>query len=103
MSRSSARRRASGPVSISRALDNFSRTMGIDRPLAEYGILTGWAELVGEQIAKVSAAQRIENGVLIVAVSSAPWRAELTMRRNEIKEKINARAGKNIVRDIRFR
>jgi hypothetical protein len=36
-------------------------------------------------------------------VSSAPWRAELTMRRAEIIEKINGIAGTKVVREIRFR
>jgi len=58
---------------------------------------------VGDQIAKVTVAKRMENGVLFVEVANAPWRAELTMRRGEIARKINAAVGKNVVKEIRFR
>jgi len=92
-----------GPISAGAALQDLVRQLGIGRTLAEYDVLTSWERLVGEQIAKVTSPERFENGVLFIAVVSAPWRAELSLRRLEIKEKINARAGKNIVKDIRFR
>ncbi len=66
-------------------------------------MITSWSEIVGPQIAKVTVAQRIEKGTLFVAVSSSPWRAELTMRRREMIEKINRFLGKKVVEDIRFR
>lgn len=66
-------------------------------------MITSWQELVGEQIAKVTQAQRMENGVLFVGVSTAPWRAELSMKRLEIMAKINAAFGKKVVHEIRFR
>jgi len=45
----------------------------------------------------------MENGVLFVGVATAPWRAELSMKRMEIMQKINALFGKNVVKEIRFR
>jgi predicted nucleic acid-binding Zn ribbon protein len=66
-------------------------------------VITFWAEMVGEQIARVTEAQRMENGVLFVSVSTAPWRAELSMKRMEIMKKINSTLGKNVVKEIRFR
>jgi predicted nucleic acid-binding Zn ribbon protein len=59
--------------------------------------------VVGEQIAKVTQAQRMENGVLFVSVATAPWRAELSMKRMDITRKINTILGKNVVKEIRFR
>ncbi len=77
--------------------------LGIDGALRKYRVITGWDEVVGEQIARVARPQRIENGVLFVSVSSAPWRAELTMKRTEIIQKLNEAAGSGVVKDIRFR
>jgi len=85
------------------ALRDMVRRMGLSKPFAEYDVLTSWEECVGEQVAKVSTPERILNGVLFVHVSSAPWRAELSLRRGEIIQKINARAGTTVVRDIQFR
>lgn len=91
------------PLALNAALAQFTASIGITRKLREVSVVTDWEVLVGEQIAKVARPQRMENGVLFVAVSSAPWRAELTLRRREIIEKINATAGTKVVREIRFK
>ena len=69
---------------VARALEEFAAAIGIDGALRKYGVITAWDETVGEQIARVARPQRIENGVLYVSVASAPWRAELTLKRPEI-------------------
>jgi predicted nucleic acid-binding Zn ribbon protein len=79
------------------------RELGIGKTLSEYGIITRWSEVVGEKIAAVTRPERFERGILFVAVSSAPWRNELTLRRQEIIDKINTGAGGSVVKDIRFR
>lgn len=91
------------PISVGQAMGELIRELGIGKTLSEYGVITRWSEVVGERIAAVTQPERISQGVLYVAVSSAPWRAELTMRRKEIIDKINAAAGGTVVRDIRFR
>jgi predicted nucleic acid-binding Zn ribbon protein len=45
----------------------------------------------------------MENGVLYVGVATAPWRAELSMKRLELVEKLNKRVGTRVLSDIRFR
>lgn len=95
--------RKSSPVPLARALEQFAAALGIDGALRKYGVITNWDEVVGEQIARVARPQRIENGVLYVSVASAPWRAELTLKRTEIIQKLNEAAGSAVVKDIRFR
>lgn len=90
-------------VAVGDAVQDLARELGIVRKLKEYDVLTSWEAIVGEQIARVSQASRMENGVLHVSVKSAPWRAELTMKRVEIVAKINETFGKKVVKDIRFR
>ena len=92
-----------GPVPIATALEAFATGLGLKGALAQYGVITSWAEVVGEQIARVTVAERMERGVLYVSVASAAWRTELSMKRREIIEKVNRRAGTAVVRDIRFR
>jgi predicted nucleic acid-binding Zn ribbon protein len=91
------------PRALGGALEELVTTIGIAAPLRRFSVLTSWEEIVGEQVAKVALPERIEDGVLIVRVATAPWRAELTMRRGEILEKIVESVGAGIVRDIRFR
>lgn len=79
------------------------KSLGIEKTLAEFTVITSWEEIVGEQIARVATPQRVENGILFVGVATAPWRLELSMRRREILDKINAALGQAAVQDIRFR
>ena len=99
--RSTPRRRKGHPEQVGEALGRLTRALGIGKALDDYGVLVG--SVVGERIAAVTAALRMENGVLFVSVTTAPWRAELSMQRHEIIRKINAAVGKDVVREIRFR
>lgn len=101
--RSDGKSRSRQPVPLGNALAELVASLGIDGTLKRYSVLAGWAEVVGEQIARVTTPQRIENGVLFVAVKTAPWRSELSLQRLEIMKKLNAAAGAEVVRDIRFR
>lgn len=85
------------------ALDKFVHSLGITKKMKQFSVITSWSEIVGEQIARVTEADRMENGILFVKTATAPWRNELTMRRMEIMEKVNAAAGSKVVKEIRFR
>ena len=91
------------PVGIGTLMSTFVQDLGIGPTLVQYDILTTWPEVVGEQIARVTTAQRMENGILYVGVANAAWRAELSMKRLEIREKLNRKAGATVVKEIRFR
>ena len=93
----------SQPKALGAAIKDLARHLGLEKNLDEYQAITSWQEVVGEQIARVTQAQRMENGVLFVSVATAPWRAELSMKRMEIMQKINAMLGKSVVKEIRFR
>jgi predicted nucleic acid-binding Zn ribbon protein len=101
--RSEAKGKKRQPVHIGAALAELARSLGIDDTLRRHALLAAWADVVGEQIARVTEPQRIDNGVLFVHVKTAPWRAELSIRRMDILKKLNDAAGAKVVRDIRFR
>ena len=91
------------PKGIAQAIAEATAALGIDQTLRRYAVITGWKDVVGEQIARVTKPQRLENGILYVSVKTAPWRAELSLKRREIIEKLNTAAGSRVVNDIRFR
>lgn len=84
-------------------LNSLIKTLGIEKNIEQYKIFDVWNTIVGEQIAKVAQPERIHNGILIVAVSNAPWRTELTFRKKEILEKIHLTLNSTSITDIRFR
>jgi predicted nucleic acid-binding Zn ribbon protein len=87
---------------IRQALDDLVNNLGIKQKLSEYDAVLLWEDTVGEQIAKMTTATRITQGVLFVRVKTGTWRNELTMRKKEIMEKLNSVIGINVVRDIKF-
>jgi len=87
---------------VAAALEEFVQGLGIGGTLRRYDVLTLWREIVGEQVAKAARPERIEKGVLLVRVETAPWRAELSLRKAEIMKRIAAVVGNGVVNDIRF-
>lgn len=85
------------------ALRDAAEALGFAPVLARYEAVAVWPEVVGSHIASITEAVRCENRILTVRVTSAPWRAELTMRRREIIRRLNEAVGRPAVKDIRFR
>ncbi len=89
--------------SLADALAQLVRTLGIEKQVEQYKIFDVWNEVVGQQVAKVAQPERIHNGVLIVSVTNAPWRSELTFRKKELLEKIHEKTDSQSIIDIKFR
>ncbi len=78
------------------------RDLGIDKAIQQNKAVIQWAEIVGERIAEISEAEKIEKGVLFVKVSSPVWRNELVFMKSNLIKNINDTLAKNIVKDIKF-
>ena len=74
--------------------------LGLSDRLKEAEIWRLWPEIVGQTIASRAMPLRIIKGTLTVAVSSGPWKQELTFLKTAMIEKLNARLGGVIVREI---
>jgi len=88
---------------LSQILKELLRHYELEEPLERCRSLVVWPEAVGERIAKVTKPLSIQNGVMLVKVKSAVWRAELTFMKQQIIDKVNEAVGKPVVKDIRFR
>ena len=87
---------------IGSALDELVDGLGIKKKLQEYDAVVYWEKVVGPQIAKMTVATQIKKGVLFVQVKTGTWRNELTLRKKDIMNKLNAVVGINVVKDIKF-
>jgi predicted nucleic acid-binding Zn ribbon protein len=90
------------PKHISDSLKLVIRDMGFEKKLDQVRALELWPEVVGENIAKIAKAERVDEGILYIKVTSMTWRTELLFQKQSILEKISARLGKGIIKDIRF-
>jgi len=62
-----------------------------------------WQEVVGERLASRTEIRSFEHGVLRIHVPEAAWRSELSLRREELRNKLNALAGGEMIREIIIR
>ena len=91
------------PQSLGSIIEALVRQLGIQTKLKQYDIVDVWGLIVGAQIASVTSIDKIEKNVLVVKVTAAPWRTELTFRKHEILDKIHVAMNSNAIKDIRFR
>ncbi|GCF84559.1 hypothetical protein GSbR_11590 [Geobacter sp. SVR] len=91
------------PRLLSDLLEDGLKELGIAGRLREAAIWRIWPEVVGPAVASRAQPLRIIDGALTVAVSSGPWMQELSFLKEMIKQKLNARLGGEVVRDILLR
>jgi len=87
---------------IGNVFTQLFRDLGIEKAIQQNMAVSRWAEIVGERIAQISEAERIENGVLVVKVSSPVWRNELVFMKTSLINSVNEALAKTVVKDIKF-
>jgi len=97
------RRHRREPLTAAAAVARFRRRAG-GRPGTETGAAAAaWTDVVGSAAAAHSVpVRRTRAGVLTIACSSASWAQELTMRRDDLLERLLARAPDTGVTALRF-
>jgi predicted nucleic acid-binding Zn ribbon protein len=90
------------PTTLADALASYLRQSGFAKRMQQAGIIEEWANLVGPQIAAVTAPESVTpDGVLRVRVATAPWANELSLMTPKILARLNAgRTGR--VKEIRW-
>ncbi len=78
------------------------REQGLETPLQQKRLVEAWPRIAGEVIANYTLNTFIYNQTLYVRLSNPALRADLSMRRQEFTNKLNAVVGEQIITDIRF-
>jgi predicted nucleic acid-binding Zn ribbon protein len=74
--------------------------MNMEGKLNEISLISSWEEIVGKAIASRTSKIFIKDHVLYVNLNSSVVRNELLMLRQELKEKLNQKAGSEVITDI---
>lgn len=78
------------------------RVQGLETPLLQKRLVEAWPIVAGSAIARYTQDAAIRNQTLFVRLSSPALRAELSMRRQELVNKLNDAVGSQVIADIRF-
>jgi predicted nucleic acid-binding Zn ribbon protein len=95
--------RRSKTISLAEAVNDYIKEMNLGGKLSEVTIINSWEEIVGKAISSRTSKIFIKDHILYVHLSSSVVRNELLMLREALKEKLNARAGSEVIKDIVFR
>ncbi len=95
--------RRSKTISLAEAIKDYINEMNFGEKLNEAGVLNSWEEVVGKAISSRTTKIYIKDHVLFVHLNSSVVRSELLMLREELREKLNEKAGSEVIKDIVFR
>jgi len=88
--------------SLNEILESTLREGPLSRGLREQEVLSGWAEIVGEEIARHSEPLALRDAILWVRVDGSAWAQELSLLKPRIRERLEERLGEGSIEDIRF-
>jgi len=95
--------RRSKTITLAEAVNDFIKEMNFGEKLSEAGIINSWEETVGKAISSRTTKIYIRDHILYVHLSSSVVRNELLMLREELKEKLNQKAGSEVIKEIVLR
>ena len=78
------------------------REQGLETPLLQKRIIDSWPEVMGDAISRYTDNLVIRNQTLYVHLTNPALRMELSMQRQDIVRRLNARVGSQVIADIRF-
>jgi predicted nucleic acid-binding Zn ribbon protein len=95
--------RRSKTISLAEAVKDYIAEMNLGEKLGEIGVINSWDEIVGKAISSRTTKIYIKDHILYVHLNSSVVRNELLMLREALKEKLNEKAGSEVVKDIVLR
>ena len=95
--------RRSKTITLAEAINDFVNAMGLTDKLNETSLINSWEDIVGRAISARTSKIYIKDRILYVHLNSSVVRNELYMLKDSLKNKLNERAGKPLIKDIVFR
>ncbi len=92
--------RRSKTIHLADAIQDYLKEMKLDGKLSELHLIESWEEIVGKAISSRTSKVYIKDGILFVHLKSSVVRNELLMLREALKEKLNQKAGSEVIKEI---
>lgn len=95
--------RRSKTISLAEAVNDYIKEMNLGGKLSEISVINSWEEIVGKAISSRTTKIFIKDHILYVHLNSSVVRNELLMLREALREKLNKKAGSEVITDIVLR
>jgi hypothetical protein len=94
--------RSSKDEGIDKVIDRILKAYQLDGKMKEMDIINGWEEMMGKAVAYRTESLFIRNKVLHIKLNSSIMRDELMYGKQIIIERVNQKAGKEMINDVWF-
>ena len=94
--------RSHPPSALRDVLSVVLQRVDTEQQLRVYDLWSFWNDEVGAAIARRAQPAHCRNGVLFVTVATHAWMQELQFLKETLRDRLNARLGAPLVRDIYF-
>ena len=96
-------RRSRGMANAFGAVNALLRSEDLAQVLQPHMAKVHWAEVVGPQVSGVTQIEAVRGGVLFVRVKNSVWANELTLLKEDMLRRLNAKIGGRVLTDIHFK
>ncbi len=93
-------KRKSNQQSLGEVIQDFLKQNGWESKLDEVKIITEWDKALGPSLAKYTQEVFIQNKKLHIRLNSSTLRQELSYKKSDIVNDLNAAVGKEVISDI---
>lgn len=95
-------KRTSNEAPLKDVIDRWLKAYGLDGKMKELDVINAWSELMGTAVAHRTKEIKIKNGTLYLKMDSSVMRDELSHGKQVIIQRVNERAGYQLINDVWF-
>jgi predicted nucleic acid-binding Zn ribbon protein len=92
--------RSERPSRLGDVLKSLLARLPAGNELADYDLWMHWDDALGTPLAAHARPHRLRRGVLVVAVDSSEWMQEVQFLKHDIRARLNARLGREVVKGV---
>lgn len=90
------------PESLDDLLNSVMREQGLETPLMQKRIIDAWDIVVGASIAAQTGNKFVKNQTLMVKINNPALRADLSMMRTQLMNRLNDHVGQKVIYDLKI-
>ena len=95
-------KRTANQATVGELIDKLMKAYRLDGRLKEMDVLQAWGEMMGIAVANRTKNIQIKNKTLFLTMDSAVMRDELSYGKTVIIERVNQKAGFEMINDVFF-
>ena len=95
-------KRTANQSTVGELIDKLMKAYRLDGKLKEIDVIESWGEMMGIAVANRTKNIQIRNKTLFLTMDSAVMRDELSYGKTVIIERVNQKAGFDIINDVFF-